>query len=224
MQVEGRKVGGGQHRDDAGQSLGRIGVDRLDAGMGIGRADEIAEQHAGQLDVIDIVALALGEADVLNALAAGTHAFQVGDTFFAGGGQVVHSAASLVFISFAADMIALTMFWYPVQRHRLPAMPKRTSSSVGDGFSCSRRWARVIMPGVQKPHCSPWCSRNMRCSTCRPSGLPKPSMVVMVAPSACAARTVQDLTDFPSISTVHAPQWLVSQPMWGPRSEEHTSE
>jgi len=32
-------------------------------------------------------------------------------------------------------------------------------------------------------------------------------------PSACAASTVQDLTDSPSSSTVQAPQEVVSQPM-----------
>src|SRR5512134_1791268 len=37
-----------------------------------------------------------------------------------------------------------------------------------------------------------------------------------VAPSACTASTVQDFTDWPLKSTVHAPQWLVSQPIWLP--------
>src|SRR5262249_1227235 len=42
------------------------------------------------------------------------------------------------------------------------------------------------------------------------------SMVRISAPFACTANTVQDFTDLPSRSTVHAPQWLVSQPIWGP--------
>src|SRR5687767_14686608 len=37
-------------------------------------------------------------------------------------------------------------------------------------------------------------------------------MVVTFAPSACTANTVQDLALRPSMSTVHAPHWLVSQP------------
>ena len=41
-------------------------------------------------------------------------------------------------------------------------------------------------------------------------------MVVMAAPSAWTARTVQDLTDSPSSSTVHEPQDVVSQPDVGP--------
>ena len=40
-----------------------------------------------------------------------------------------------------------------------------------------------------------------------------PSSVVTSRPSACAASTVQDLTDSPSSSTVQAPQEVVSQPM-----------
>ena len=43
-----------------------------------------------------------------------------------------------------------------------------------------------------------------------------PSMVVTVEPSACTANTVHDLTLRPSMSTVHAPHWLVSQPTWVP--------
>src|SRR5438093_12063758 len=41
-------------------------------------------------------------------------------------------------------------------------------------------------------------------------------MVVMSEPSACAARQVHDLTAMPSTRTVHAPHWLVSQPILVP--------
>ncbi len=93
----------------------------------------------------------------------------------------------------------------------------RISSSVGLGFSCSSRYARTIMPGVQKPHCRPCISRNPSCSACSvPSGLAMPSMVRDRAPSACTANMVQDFTDWPSRSTVQAPQWLVSQPICVP--------
>jgi hypothetical protein len=45
-----------------------------------------------------------------------------------------------------------------------------------------------------------------------------PSMVVMSEPCACTANTVQLFTDMPSRSTVQAPQWVVSQPIWVPVS------
>src|SRR6266566_5569924 len=43
-----------------------------------------------------------------------------------------------------------------------------------------------------------------------------PSTVVICAPSACTASTVQDFTGSPSSSTVQAPQCVVSQPMCVP--------
>src|SRR6202158_488753 len=43
-----------------------------------------------------------------------------------------------------------------------------------------------------------------------------PSTVVTSRPCAWTANTVQDFTGRPSRSTVQAPQWLVSQPMWVP--------
>ncbi len=73
-----------------------------------------------------------------------------------------------------------------------------------------------IMPGVQKPHWRP-------CSCQKPSwtgwswpSFSSPSTVVTSRPSACTASTVHDLTGTPSSSTVQAPQWVVSQPMWVP--------
>ena len=75
------------------------------------------------------------------------------------------------------------------------------------------------MPGVQKPHCRPCIMRKPSCSADSvPSALAMPSMVVMSLPSACTANMVQDFTDMPSISTVQAPQWVVSQPIWVPVS------
>ncbi len=97
VKIERLEVGGGQDRKHARQRLGFRGVDALDAGMGVGRAHEIPEQHARQFHVVDIVALALREADVFDALALAPHALE----FFGalGAGEFdwsldVHSAAS----------------------------------------------------------------------------------------------------------------------------------
>ena len=110
VQVQGCEVGGRQHRHHTGQGAGGIGVDRLYAGMCVRAAHEIAKQHALHFDVIDIVALALGKADILDAFAAAAQTFKLFDPFVTGWGLVVHSAASLAFISLAAARIALTMF------------------------------------------------------------------------------------------------------------------
>src|SRR5215207_8368015 len=96
-------------------------------------------------------------------------------------------------------------------------MPRRISSSLGLPFSRRSPCARMIMPGVQKPHCSPCISRKASWSTCSvPSALAMPSIVRMSVPFAWTANMVHDFTDLPSRSTVQAPQWLVSQPICGP--------
>src|SRR6202012_5474687 len=106
--------------------------------MGVRRSHKIAMQHVRQLQIVDILALALGEADVLDPLAFAAHAFELGFALFPRGSHIVHSAASwnsTPLILAAAYWIALTMFWYPVQRQKLPEIPMRISASVGDGFS-----------------------------------------------------------------------------------------
>ena len=46
-----RQVGGGGDGVDPGHGLGLAGVDALDAGMGVGAAQDLAVQHAGEIDV-----------------------------------------------------------------------------------------------------------------------------------------------------------------------------
>jgi hypothetical protein len=113
VQAERREVGGGQDGEDARHLERGLLVDGDDAGVGVGAADEIAEEHARQLDVVDVVALALGEARILDALARGAHALQLLDAVLAADrGLVGHSAAStLAFITVAAARIDFTMFW-----------------------------------------------------------------------------------------------------------------
>ena len=63
----GPPVGAGQHREHAGRGLGRRHVDRADFRMGMGRAQHMAERHAGQRDVVDVAAAATHQAWVLEA-------------------------------------------------------------------------------------------------------------------------------------------------------------
>src|SRR5438309_924557 len=76
----------------------------------------------------------------------------------------------------------------------------------------------MIIPGVQKPHWRPCSSQNAFCRGCSVDPLARPSIVVTWAPSAWTAKTVQDFTLWPSSSTVHAPQLLVSHPTCVPVS------
>src|SRR5215472_2517747 len=110
------------------------------------------------------------------------------------------------------------MFWYPVQRHRLPDRAQRTSSSVGSGLASRSALAVIIMPGVQNPHCSPCSSLKPSCSGCSSLAVARPSTVEISCPSAWTASIVHDFTAFPSTRTVHAPQLVVSQPMCVPVS------
>src|SRR5258708_29160030 len=112
--------------------------------MGVRRTDKIAVQHARQFQIVDVIALALGEADVLDPLALAAHAFECGGALFPRGSEVLHSAASwnsTPLILAAAYWIALTMFWEPVQRQLLPGMPTPISASVRGGISFNRRGA-----------------------------------------------------------------------------------
>src|SRR5215469_8895500 len=92
------------------------------------------------------------------------------------------------------------------------------SSSVGSGLRASSALAAIIMPGVQKPHCRPCSSVKPSCSGCSSLAAASPSTVSISWPSAWTANIVHDLTGVPSTSTVHAPQLLVSQPVWVPVS------
>src|SRR5262245_52289347 len=98
----------------------------------------------------------------------------------------------------------------------LPSRPRRISSSEGFALCFSRLQAVMIIPGVQKPHCRPCSSQKPVWIGCSLSPRASPSMVMTLPPSAWAAKIVQDLTASPFSTTVHAPHWLVSQPMWVP--------
>src|SRR5258706_2387317 len=109
------------------------------------------------------------------------------------------------------------MLWYPVHRQRFPSSSARIVFSSAPGWRPTRSMALITMPGVQKPHCRPWQSRNASCIGCiLPSAAARPSIVRTVAPCACAASTLHAFTALPSRWTVHAPHWAVSHPTWVP--------
>ena len=96
MQVERLEVGRGQHREYARDRLGLGGVDRLDAGVAVRRTVEVSVKHSRQLQVVDVVALALDEADILDPLALAAHSLQAFRALLAGRRHLVHSAASCI--------------------------------------------------------------------------------------------------------------------------------
>src|SRR5713226_7042577 len=62
------------------------------------------------------------------------------------------------------------------------------------------------------PHCNAACSRNFCCSTCRPLGPARPSIVLIFLPCASTASIRHEQADRPSTITVQAPQSPVRQP------------
>jgi len=118
----------------------------------------------------------------------------------------------------AARSTDLTMFSYPVHRQTWPDIASRTSSAVGPELLSSSQRAVISMPGVQKPHCSPWHSAKAVCIGSSAPCFVSPSTVVTRCPSAMTARIVQDLTGVSSSHTTHAPQLDVSQPQCEPVS------
>ena len=59
-----------QYGNDTGQGQGRRGIDGLDAGVRPGAAQDGTVEHAGEIDVVDVVALAPDEALILDTLHA----------------------------------------------------------------------------------------------------------------------------------------------------------
>ena len=94
MQRERFQILGRQHGEHAGD-LHRLGdVDRPDPRMGVRRPHKIAIERPRQLEVVDVIALALDEADIFDPLALAAEALQLFGAFFRRRRDRVHSAAS----------------------------------------------------------------------------------------------------------------------------------
>ena len=89
-------VGGGEDREHAGRGLGRRGVDRLDLGVRVRRAQHDAMAMPGKLHVVGIAAAAAHQPRILEARHAltdckFTHAIQIlylSTLFASGPGQL----------------------------------------------------------------------------------------------------------------------------------------
>src|SRR5690606_4896982 len=222
------------HRHHTFHRLGGGGVYRADTGMGNRGADDRHVEHAREDDVVEVPTRPLDESVVLLA----SHRVAQTPDFGGGGGagsRGRHACASSMSSRAAtlsaaprsspmasparpapASLIASTMFIYPVQRQRFPLISQRISSSVGVGFLSNSAAPTSIIPGVQNPHCKPWCSLKATWMGCRFPFWRKPSTVLISEPWACTARIVQDFTGLPSRITVQAPHEVVSHPMWVP--------
>src|SRR5262249_8519742 len=84
----------------------------------------------------------------------------------------------------AAHWIERTIVVYPVHRQIWPEMASRMVSSSGSGFLSSRARAVIIIPGVQKPHCSPWHRTKPSCTGSSRPSISSPSTVRTLCPDA----------------------------------------
>src|ERR1700756_1046449 len=114
--------------------------------MRFGAAQDLAEQHARQREIggIDVLAGDLADAVYpIEALARDTAFMSAHDALFVSSGHE--------FSWRAAAITASTIFWYPVQRHRVPDSASRTSASLGiwPWHSSRNDFAVMIMPGMQ---------------------------------------------------------------------------
>src|SRR5216117_313321 len=122
------------------------GVDALDEGVAVRRAEESAVRHAWEEEVVGV----LGFSDHLRPgvdLREGPTDDR--ELVFALGGAARVIAHRGTPIRKAASSTASRIFVYPVQRQRLPASASLISWRVGLGRSARSAWAVSRMPGVQ---------------------------------------------------------------------------
>ena len=128
-----------ENRVDAGhrERLGR--VDREDPRVRVRAAHRLAPEHPRGVEVARVRELARDLGDGIRATRGRRRASPTERARGRG-----HRPA--------ATWTASRIFWYPVQRQRLPESASRISSSDGSGMRRSRSAAATTKPGVQKPH------------------------------------------------------------------------
>ena len=90
-----------------------------------------------------------------------------------------------------------TICAYPVQRQRCGLRAVAISSREGSGFLSHSPTARIAMPGMQKPHCTP-PQRTKDSAICWRWSSSRPSSVVIDLPSALPASSAHERTGLPS--------------------------
>ena len=194
-----------EHRMNAGQRQRLREIDRDDPCVNVRAPDRPTPEHPGRAEIAREREL------------AGDFRHGVGAPRGRNGGaasQRPRRAAHRL----AATRTASRIFWYPVQRHRLPESASRISSSVGSDVRRRRSAAATTNPGVQKPHCTAPASANASWTGWRAPSAASPSTVTTSCPSACAASTRHEQTSSPSRRTEHEPHSPCSQAFFDPGS------
>ncbi len=144
-------------------------VDPPDRRSGEGAAHEARVQHPRQRDVVDVRAPAGEQPGVLDAVDARADV---------PGGARGSASVMTVLHGGPCRRPGAPPRRCPGSRcsgRGCPTAPRGSRSSVGFGWSRRNAVTDTTKPGVQKPHCSPWQSRNAACTVERsPSGEPMP--------------------------------------------------
>ncbi len=101
------------------------------------------------------------------------------------------------------DATASTIGCQPVQRHRWAASARCTAAGWRRASGVSAA-TRMMIPGVQKPHCDAPASANVAVHA---SASGRPASVVTSRPAARASGVTQATRGWPSIQTVQQPHW-----------------
>src|SRR3990172_350001 len=154
----------GENRDNAGMAPRRVRVEAFDLGMRVRASKYRHVEHARKPDIVHVLAEPANQTRIFAPLNPGTDGFaywhRVSKFWITIAYCLLLFLLAFCVICFAAICTASTICWYPVQRQRFPSRAWRISASVGCGFRLSSWYADRIIPGVQKPHWSPWHSQK----------------------------------------------------------------
>ncbi len=212
-----------------GHGLGRLQVQRLDAGRAPGRVQHLAPQHSLGVLVVGVLGPTGDLQDAVDALDGGADVLQLGVEAPGRRLPVGDGDLDLLVTPRDAQLALESDLGLDLRRHgRLLAEvlggrlhrredvvvgaaaadvarePLLIWVSVGCLFSFSSDLQAITMPGVQKPHWRASCCTNASWIGSSLSPLASPSMVVIFLPTASTARVMQLVTSMPSRWTLQA--------------------
>src|SRR5207253_7019202 len=204
--IEVGEVSTGEDADHARQRLGLARVDGQHLCVGERGAQHLSVHHPRHDDVPD----ELGRAAEL--LLRVTPRYRPADV------RELRALDDRHALTSASSATASTIAWYPVQRQRLPARPRRIPSRESARPSSSRNFAVSSIPPVQKPHWRAAWSAKARSKRSNSDSSANPSTVSTCRPSTSATSVQHELTGRPSTSTVQVPQTCTSHERFAPVS------
>ena len=127
------------------------------------------------------------------------------DSYLAPREPIPPGSETVTGVPLATTSMASRIFTYPVQRHRCAPRWRAISSRCKSApFLSICDFARITMPGIQKPHCKPPHAANASENDLR-SDSSTPSKVTIVRPAALETGYWHETSALPSIMMVQHP-------------------